>query len=70
MQPTSQSRNLIDIGSTVAKNIDIIPRLLAAHALSGCDTAAPYHGIGKLKVIKKLREGALVEVLRALTFMC
>ena len=48
---------------TVAKNIDIIPRLLAAHALSGCDTAAPYHGIGKLKVIKKLREGAYIEVL-------
>ena len=70
MQLTTQSRYLIDIGSTVAKNIDIIPRLLAAHALSGCDTAAPYHGIGKLKVIKKLREGALVEVLRALTFMC
>ena len=36
--------------------------LLAAHALSGCDKAAPYNSIGKLTVIKKLREGAMIEV--------
>ena len=61
LQSTGADRTLIDIGDTVVKNIDIVPRLVAAHALSGCDTAAPYHGIGKLTVVKKLREGALLD---------
>ena len=45
---------LIHIGETVKKHIDIVPYILAAHGISGCDTVAKYHGIGKKTVIKKL----------------
>lgn len=43
------------INATVNTNKDITPDLTAAHVLSGCDTVACCHGIGKstaLKVIK------------------
>ena len=57
MQSTGEDRTLIDIGTTVIRNMDIVPSLVAAHALSGCDTVAPC-GICKLTVVKKLRDGA------------
>ena len=38
MFPTYSSRNAVDINKRVESNIDLIPSLLAAHALSGCDT--------------------------------
>ena len=47
MLPTNNSRNAADINKTVESNIDLIPSLLAAHALSGSDTAARYYGIAK-----------------------
>ena len=58
MRSTGEDRTLIDIGTTVIRNMGIVPSLVAAHALSGCDTVAPYCGIGKLTVVKKLRDGA------------
>ena len=59
MQPTSCETNVIDINATVEKHADIASNLLAAHALSGCDTAAPIFGIGKQTVIKVLKKGGL-----------
>ena len=56
LETTGGDRTLIYIGNTSVKNMDIVPNLVAAHALSGCDTAAPYVGIGKLTVVKKLRK--------------
>ena len=56
MESTSRDRKVIDIQSTAEKHRDIIPYLLASHALSGCDTAQ-YWGIGKGMVIKKLQAG-------------
>ena len=38
MEPTSQGRLSVNIGSTVAKHRCIAPHLLSAHALTGCDT--------------------------------
>ena len=52
-----KGRAVIDIDKTVEKNLSIIPGLLAAHALSGCDTVAGYYGIGKGTVLKVLRAG-------------
>ena len=46
MQGTNPSRTLVDIAATDAKHQEIIPYLLAAHALSGCDTVAHMWGIG------------------------
>jgi len=57
MESTSAYRTIVDIGATTQKNKAIIPSLLAAHALSGCDTVARLTGIGKIKVIKQLVKG-------------
>lgn len=57
MEPTSQGRSVINISETVSKHLNIVPQLLSAHALSGCDTVAGYFGIGKAKVLKVLEAG-------------
>ena len=49
-------RAIIDITATVEKHCSIMPDLLAAHGLTGCDTVAQCYGIGKgvaLKVLHK-----------------
>ena len=50
-------RSMIDINATVTQHRDIIPNLLAAHGLTGCDTVAPYFGIGKSVALNVLRSG-------------
>ena len=35
----------------------MIPNLLAAHELTGCDTVAPYFGIGKSVALNVLQSG-------------
>ena len=57
MESTSRGRSSIDIGATVAKHSYIVPQMIAAHAVSGCDTVGCYHGIGKTKVVKALSAG-------------
>lgn len=57
MQSTKKGRAVIDIKATVSKLADIIPNLLQAHALTGCDTVAMCHGIGKGKMLKTLKSG-------------
>ena len=65
MEPTSRqaSRTVTDIGATVQKHESIIDSLLAAHALSGCDSVCHYQGIGKKTVIKVLHLQPLVHLL-------
>ena len=47
MQPTSLDSNYItDINATCEKHKVIVPNILAAHALSGCDTVGSYFDIG------------------------
>ena len=57
MESTSRCRSSIDIGATVAKHSGIVPQLIVAHAVSGCDTVGSYNGIGKSKVVKALSVG-------------
>ena len=55
MESPIKERIVVDIGKTVEKHIHIIPEILAAHAMSGCDTVACCFGIGMnlaLKVVK------------------
>ena len=47
MVPTDRSRNAVGINKTVESNIDLVLSLLAAHALSGCNTTARYYDIAK-----------------------
>ena len=55
MESTTTSDSVIDISATVKKHSDIVPNILAAHAISGCDTVASIFGIGKPTVLKALR---------------
>jgi len=50
MESSSKSRTLTDIGATACQ-------LLAAHALTWCDTVAFMWGIGKAKAVKVLSSG-------------
>ena len=57
MESPVRDRKAADIKATVAQCEAIIPHLLAAHTLSGCDTVGAFLGIGKntvglLKVLK------------------
>lgn len=54
-----RGRTVIDINASVDKNRAIMGDLLAAHGLTGCDTVATYHGIGKAVAVKVLRSGIL-----------
>ena len=56
MLPTT-SRNAFDVNKTVESDTNLIPSLLAAHALSGCNTTARYCGIVKETVVKQLKKG-------------
>ena len=57
MESPRKERVIVDIKATLAKQTQIVKHLLPAHALSGCDTVASYHGLGKGSVIKVLKAG-------------
>ena len=57
MEGASSDRAVIDIAATCRKHAAIVSHLLAAHALSGCDTVAKLSGIGKATIVKKLQNG-------------
>ena len=61
MEGVSSGRTVIDIAATVKTYNDIIPYLLAAHALTGCDTVATLNGIGKVTMLKMLQKGMKIE---------
>jgi len=52
---TIEGRSFLDIKAPVETHKQVIPDLLAAHALTGCDTVASSHGIGKMTALKVLR---------------
>jgi len=54
MESNSKSRTLTDTGATAKQHADIACQLLAAHALTVCDTVAFMWGIGKTKAVKVL----------------
>ena len=55
MESPVEERVTIDIKGTAIEHRNIIPDLLAAHALSGCNTTACYFGIGKGTLVKTLK---------------
>lgn len=57
MKAPSSERVSVDIQASVKRGRDIVPYVLVAHGLTGCDTVAKLQGIGKSTVIKKLKEG-------------
>ena len=57
MESPVQGKQTTDIRETAKEHANILPKLLAAHGLSGCDTVAPCYGIGKMKIPKTLKQG-------------
>ena len=62
MEATKDEWKVIDIGQTTLKHTLIIPSLLAAHALSGCDNVPQLIGIGKKTVFKHLKVLSLTKL--------
>ena len=54
MEGTSRGSTAVDIKETVIKHDVIVDGLLAAHAISGCDTSSQPFGIGKMKMLRVL----------------
>ena len=50
-------RAVIDINASVDLHRDIIPDMLAAHGLTGCDTVATYFGILNAAALKVMTSG-------------
>jgi len=50
-----EGRSFLDITASVETHKQVMPDLLAAYALTGCDTVASPHGIGKMTALKLLR---------------
>ena len=57
MESPVHGRQTIDIRATAKEHANILPNLLAAHGLSGCDTVASCYGMGKMKILKTLKQG-------------
>jgi hypothetical protein len=54
MESCSAGHNVISVNGVISSHQNIMPNLLAAHALTGCDTVSSFSGIGKASVLKKL----------------
>ena len=59
LEGTGSNRNVFDIGKTAEKQKDVVPSLLAAHALSGCDSVPKLCGLGKKSVYFLLQKHPL-----------
>ena len=54
MSSPIHGRAVLDISEAVERNLDIMPNLLAAHGITGCNTVGTYSGIGKTLALKAL----------------
>ena len=52
MESSVHGRQTTNIRAAAKEHANILPNLLAAHGLSGCDTVASCNGIGKMKILK------------------
>jgi hypothetical protein len=57
MSSPVQDRVAVDIRATAEKHSDIASDLLAIHGLSGADTVASMHGVGKSTVLIVAKKG-------------
>ena len=64
MQACSGQRNVICLNDVVERHRNIIGHILAAHALTGCDTTSALSGIGKSRMFNALSKfkGSLVAI--------
>ena len=63
MKGTSTEKAVINIAATCREHAAIVPHMLAALALSGCDTVAKLSDIGKATIGEKLKDGHALDKL-------
>ena len=63
MESPIKERTVTDIQATVQKHKEIIPSMLPAHSLTGCDTVAACFGIDKGTMLKVLKNGIPLHLL-------
>ena len=56
MEPFDTTQSLIEINETAKKHAEIVPSLIGAHALSGCDSVPKLYGVEKKAVTKYLKD--------------
>ena len=62
MKPTKKGRSIANIGESVRKHCEIMPFILQAHAISGCDSVCRLQGIGKATVLKAMKKKDLIHL--------
>lgn len=62
MESPVQGRDCYDIKATVMKHHETVSKILAIHALSGCDTVASTHSIGKKTAITAAQSHTLTKI--------
>ena len=60
---STDENEVIDVRLTVSEHEDIIPSLLGAHAMTGCDTVARCNTIGKKTAFNIMKSGCLLDLL-------
>jgi hypothetical protein len=60
IQDFNDDKNIISVNKTVEKHKDLIPSLIALHAISGCDTVPMMFGIGKVKALSAVKKFPLL----------
>ena len=60
---STDENEVIDVGLTVSEHEDIIPSLLGAHAMTGCETVARCNTIGKKSAFNIMKFGYLLDLL-------
>ena len=63
MHSPVKGRSCIDVKETARTHSEIMPEILAIHALTGCDSVAATYGIGKIKAIAVSRKGYTLDKL-------
>ena len=60
---STDENEVIDVGLTGSEHGYIIPSLLGAHAMTGCDTVAHCNTIGKKTAFNIMKSGWLLNLL-------
>ena len=68
MESPIKGSSAVDTDATVEKHSSVMPNLIAAHTLTGCNTVASYFGIGKRVTLKVLQKGNACTILLFETF--
>ena len=57
MEVFSSNRLMVEINKAAKRKAEIVPLLIAAYALSGCDSVVKIFGIGEKKIVIVPQQG-------------